>query len=121
MAIKETSIPLLATHSGPRPSDFPLGSVESRAAARAVLAAKSEQPREVLRIVSSGSWEPIPGRDDAWRMPALDLGKSTCSRWLNSHGILFEVAKIYGDRDQLTDEALAQWIETFPIERSAAD
>jgi hypothetical protein len=117
MASKEAFPPLPATHSGLRPSDFPLGSMESRAAARAMLSARSEQPQEVLRLVVTGTWEPIPEKNGAWRMPPLDLEKSTCSRTLDSDGTLWEFVKIHGNRDQLTDEALAQWIERFPIER----
>jgi len=35
------------TYLGPKPSDFPVGSLQSRAAARAVLAAYKEEQREV--------------------------------------------------------------------------
>jgi hypothetical protein len=43
--------PLLpVTNPGPRPGDFPIGSLESRAAARALVESESEM-KETLRIV----------------------------------------------------------------------
>jgi len=45
--------PLPATHSGPRPADFPLGSVESRAAARAMMM----KPGDITTVVI---WTGLP-------------------------------------------------------------
>lgn len=47
--------PLPATHSDPKPADFPLGSVRSRAAARSLLKARdAEKPGVLFRIVGRG-------------------------------------------------------------------
>jgi len=91
-----------------------LGSEKSRAAARAMLLARVEQPREKLRLVVSGlSWKPIPGKVGAWELGPLDLEKSTCSRTLSQDGTLWEVVWLYGSTAGLTDEELDKWIGSF--------
>ncbi len=50
--------PLPATHSGPRPADFPLGSLESRAAARALLTIQVNQTRASQGDVYPPGWSP---------------------------------------------------------------
>jgi len=52
---------LLVTNSGPKPGDFPIGSVESRAAARALAEHKTEA-KEVLRVEVKRMWERGPGK-----------------------------------------------------------
>jgi len=49
---------LPATHSGPRPADFPLGSVESRAAARALLALQETRTAAGQVDVYPPGWSP---------------------------------------------------------------
>ncbi len=61
MIDKPCQRPLLpATDSTLGPGDFPLGSLESRAATRAMLENAEREPREVLRvrIIQVGSDEP---------------------------------------------------------------
>ena len=52
--------PLRATDSAPKPGDFPIGSVESRAAARMIAEKIANRPKLVRRIV----FVP-PGLDEA--------------------------------------------------------
>ncbi len=47
-----------ATHSGPRPADFPLGSLESRAAARVLLAIQANRAAVTPRHVYPPGWSP---------------------------------------------------------------
>ncbi len=75
MIDKPRQRPLLpATDSTLGPGDFPLGSLESRAATRAMLENAGREPREVLRvkIISMGSDKPpeileVPLTDEAFR------------------------------------------------------
>ena len=56
------NLPEAATDSTPNPGDFSLGSLESRAAARAMLKAKKQQVIRVHYVVSDGNGQPkIPG------------------------------------------------------------
>jgi hypothetical protein len=52
---------LLVTNSGPKPGDFPIGSVESRAAARGLAEHKTEV-KKVLRVDIEHMWERGPGK-----------------------------------------------------------
>ena len=52
---------LPVTNSGPKPGDFPIGSVESRAAARALAEHKTEV-KKVLRVEVEHMWERGPGK-----------------------------------------------------------
>ena len=49
---------LPATHSGLRPADFPLGSLESRAAARVLLAIQANRAAVTPRHVYPPGWSP---------------------------------------------------------------
>ena len=49
---------LPATNSGPKPGDFPLGSLESRAAARAVAEDKDEGLDELATILNKARSRP---------------------------------------------------------------
>lgn len=51
--------PLPATDSRPKPGDFPLGSPESRAAARMKLAAIQEEPVLAIEVRHIGSKAPM--------------------------------------------------------------
>lgn len=104
-----------ATKTGVQPGNFPLGSEHSRAAARALLSAKAEQPRQTLRILLTASWETIPGKEGTYRMPELDLAKSTCKRTLSQDGTLLEFIGFHGNPHGLNDAELENWIATFPI------
>src|SRR5215472_15475729 len=64
------------TKSGPKPGDFPVGSVESRAAARARLEG-GQQPRLRVTLIRIGK--------------TLQLGTSTCARSFWPDGTVFEL------------------------------
>jgi hypothetical protein len=49
---------LPTTHSGPRPADFPLGSLESRAAVRAFLSTQISKTRKSQVDVYPRGWSP---------------------------------------------------------------
>ena len=82
-----------------------------------MLSAKAEQPRETLRILVTGSWETISEKEGTYRMPELDLAKSTCKRTLGQEGTLMELIHIHGNPEAMNDEELENWIATFPIHR----
>ena len=55
-------LPETATDSAPKPGDFPVGSVQSRAAARAMLKEKKQEVIRVHFVASDGNGHPkIPG------------------------------------------------------------
>lgn len=61
MANKGVQGPLSATNSGPRPGGFPLGSAQSRAAARSLLAARKASDEDEIRfqVVSILDGKPV--------------------------------------------------------------
>lgn len=68
MKNRKDSDALPATGSGPKPADFPLGSVESRAAARAML---SERPAETKApTIYRALWDK-PGKEHLRPKPEL--------------------------------------------------
>jgi hypothetical protein len=48
--IEDSGSSLIGMDSGPQPGDFPIGSIESRAAARAKLEHIESNPGEVIRV-----------------------------------------------------------------------
>jgi hypothetical protein len=64
-------------------------------------------PRDRVRVLICGMTKPA------------DLATSTCTRRL-SNGVLTEVVQLDGDRDDLNDEQLESFIESFPIQTEAA-
>ena len=88
----------VATNSRPRPGDFPSGSLESRAAARAVL-----ETGERVRLVISAIGQ------------SLDMKKSTCTRTVWDNGILCETVELHGSDDDLSDGQLEEFIRSHPI------
>jgi hypothetical protein len=87
-----------ATGSTPKPGDYELGSLQSRAAARAVLNASLKR---ILIVVSC-------------KRP-LNLQISTCERMLWPDGYLCEMVTLHGRASDLTDEQLEEFIARFPI------
>src|SRR5438093_7791661 len=83
----------------PKPSDYALGSLESRAAARAWLAAT--QTRFQLIVYGIGS--------------PLNLENSTCKRSLLSDGTLFEFVILDGSITGITEEQLDEFTSRSPI------
>ena len=90
-----------------RPEDLPLGSLESRATARAWLL----QSRQHFQLI-------ISCNDDI-RMP-LNLGTSTCERQIWPNGDLFEYVILDGRAEDLTEEQLQDFIDRHPIRRNTA-
>lgn len=85
----------------PKPGDYELGSLESRAAARAIL--DGRYPRNRLRVVVS-EYRP------------LDLQQSRCTRQVWDNGTLFDFVELKGSASELTALQLEQFIDRFPID-----
>ena len=93
---------LKATGLGLNPGDFPLGSLESRAAVRARLQAiGNTRERSVLVVEMIG-------------MP-LDLAASQCVRRRHGDGSESVVAILKGRREDIADDDLDAWIDSFPF------
>ena len=77
MANKATREPLGATDSGPRPGGFPVGSVQSRAAARVMLVARKASENELrFQVVSvvTGERVSLDGLADQIKAARLRIG-----------------------------------------------
>lgn len=96
---KKTGIEQGATDSTPNPGDYELGSLQSRAAARAVLNASLKR----ILIVISCKGKP------------LNLETATCERMLWPDGYLAELVTLDGSASDLTDQQLDEFINRFPI------
>jgi hypothetical protein len=81
-----------------RPGDFPVGSVESRAAARAAM------PALVAHTVIF----------DAPELP-LHLESSTCERFWWPNGAICEMVWLDGRASDISQEELYKFIDSFPI------
>jgi hypothetical protein len=92
MANKGTQGQLGATDSSPRPGCFPVGSAQSRAAARAMLVARREAEkggiRFVVRSIVDGSPVNLDGLADRLRAARLrlDIEEGTASIQANESG-----------------------------------
>ena len=91
--------------TGLRPEDAPLGSLESRAAARAWLL---ENQKRFQTIFSCNDPNPTP----------LDLENSSCDRQIWPDGSLFELVMLDGPIEELTEEELEAFINRYPIRRN---
>ena len=96
--------PLLSRPAGLRPEDAPLGSLESRAAARAWLL----QNRKRYQMIFAGNDE-IP--------EPINWENSSCDRQIWPDGSLFELVMLDGPVEQLTEEELEAFIDRYPIKR----
>jgi hypothetical protein len=83
----------------PRPADFPVGSLQSRAAARALLL----QQQKRVQLIFSVDGEP------------LNLETSTCERQVWPDGALFELVMLDGSDTDLTDAQLEAFIQQHPV------
>ena len=81
-----------------RPGDFPVGSLQSRAAARAAL-----QPRVAFLMLIDG-----------YELP-LNLETSTCERRLWPNNQICEIVILDGPATAISQEELYKWIESHPI------
>lgn len=97
--------PLLSRPTGLRPEDAPLGSLESRAAARAWLL---ENRKRYQMIFACNDANPTP----------LNLENSTCDRQIWPDGSLFEMINLDGRLEDLTEEQLQAFIDRHPIRRN---
>jgi hypothetical protein len=102
--VKKRPKPLLSPPTGLRPEDAPIGSLESRAAARAWLL----QNRKRYQMVFAGY------KDDG----PLNLENSTCDRQIWLDGSLFELIMLDGPAEDLTEEQLQAFIDRHPIRRN---
>jgi hypothetical protein len=103
--VKKRPKPLLSPPTGPRPEDAPIGSLESRAAARAWL------------LQNRKRYQMIFGCNDPNPTP-LDLENSTCDRQIWPDGSLFELVMLEGRIEDLTEEQLQAFIDRHPIRRN---
>jgi hypothetical protein len=103
---KQVAAAEAATDSTPKPADYELGSLESRAAARALLDAR-RKPKQRIRLIFC-----CPD------MPLNLQQESTCSRHMWPGGILFEMLFLNGSDADLTDEQLEAFIQGFSIRAS---
>jgi hypothetical protein len=102
-----SSKPLPSRPAGLRPEDAPLGSLESRAAARAWLL---QTQKRFQIIVDCNDETPTP----------LDLENSTCERQIWQDGSLFELIMLEGRLEDLTEEQLEAFIDLHPIKRNTS-
>lgn len=86
----------------PKPEDYELGSLESRAAARANL--DGRYPRSRCRVVVSMIGQP------------LNIEQSACRRVIWDNITLCDFVELKGSADQLTPLQLEQFINRFPID-----
>ena len=93
-----------ATSMSPRPVDFPLGSPESRAAARLMLNTRLKDPEKRFRLIVRHLG------------PSDNTIKPTCKRQWWPDGTLFEEVIFNGS--DITDEELDDFVQGFPIEES---
>ena len=84
-----------------RPEDFPIGSLQSRAAARSMLLQHQNRVRFVLFVHDQ----------------PLNLETSTCERQIWPDGTLFELLLLDGRRTDLTEAELESFIQQHPIGR----
>jgi hypothetical protein len=99
---KVTTIGQATIDSTPKPSDYELGSLQSRASARAVLDAGLRR----IQIIFSCEEEP------------LHLETSTCERILWPGGYVAEMVMLDGRTSDLTEKQLEEFISRFPIRDS---
>jgi len=102
--VRRPSKPLQSGPAGFRPEDAPLGSLESRAAARAWLL----QNRKRYQMIFAGYEDGSP----------LNLENSTCDRQIWPDGSLFEIVMLDGPIEELTEEELEAFIARYPIRRN---
>jgi hypothetical protein len=93
-----------ATHSALRPGDYTLGSLQSRAAARLLLAKRQTEPGNRIRLVVSAVAQ------------SLNLAASTCTRRRGANGLLTEIVMLHGTKADLTQSEMDAFVERWPIE-----
>jgi hypothetical protein len=94
---------LPATPRTIRPGDFLIGSLESRATARALAHARVRSTKVGLRVILES-------------YDVLDLDKSTCRRTLSKDGTITEIVCLHGNANDLSDEQLKAFIAKHPLE-----
>jgi hypothetical protein len=66
------------------------------------IAPKQQEP---FRVICSLPWK------------KLDLAQSTCTRYGGENGALTEFVNLDGDKAEISEEELEQFIQSFPITR----
>ena len=99
---------LLSPPTSVRPGDAVLGSLESRAAARALLL----QNRNHFRTIFTCN-DP--------NLTPLNLEKSTCDRQIWPDGTLSEIISLHGRVEDLSEEQLQAFIDRHPIKRNTSE
>ena len=105
--MRRRSKPLPSRPTGLRPEDAPLGSLESRAAARAWLL----ENRKHFRLIFE--------RDGDIPTP-FNLENSTCERQIWPDGSLFEYIMLDCRLEDLTEEQFQAFIDRHPIRRNTS-
>lgn len=118
-----------ATISGLNPGMFPVGSPESRAAARALLQARLEsqyasRSRIVFQVIQPAATKPLihvtPERlviekAETRVSGKVDLEKSSCTRMLDSKNNLLEFVFLDDSSRSLSDAELDKFVNSFPV------
>src|ERR1035438_8910598 len=81
------------------PADFAVGSLQSRAAARALLLQHQKRAKLILSVEGK----------------PLSLETSTCKRQIGLDGTLVEFVMLDGDDTDLTDAQLEAFIQQHPV------
>ncbi len=101
--MRRLSKPPPSLPTGFRPEDAPLGSLESRAAARAWLLQNRKHFRMIVHCYDSNP---------------LNLETSVCERQIWPDGSLFEYIMLDGRAEDLTEAQLQDFIDRHPIKRN---
>lgn len=88
-----------SSHTQDRPADFPVGSLKSRAAARALMLQQQQRIQLIFYIEGK----------------SLSLETSSCNRQIWPNGSLFELVMLDGRAADLTDAHLEAFIELHPV------
>ena len=90
---------LSARIRGVRPADFPVGSLESRAAVRALLVEEQKRFQLIYYVIGK----------------PRNLEASTCERQIWPDGSLFELVMLDGRDTDLTEAQLEAFIQQHPV------
>jgi hypothetical protein len=91
-----------ATRSALRPGDYALGSLQSRAAARLLLAKRQRNPENRIRLVVSAVGQ------------SLNLAASSCTRRRGANGLLTEIVMLHGTKADLSESEMGAFVERRP-------
>lgn len=101
-----------------KPADAPLGSLASRAAARAIVEAGIKRIQVIVSLRQSAPDPDHPNPPPP--PPKLDLAASTCHRSRTSASLI-EVIALDGLASDINEVDFMRWVESHPIERHMAE